>query len=64
MEFTSQSENNFFIAAALTVFTFCFVFLGTRLTDWYYAIGLACLIASVVYWIKFKRAKIAEFQSL
>lgn len=64
MEFTSQSENYFFLAVALTIFTFCFIFLGTQMTDWYYTAGFACLITSVVYWTKFKKAKAAELQSL
>ncbi|MEK6847283.1 MAG: hypothetical protein AABY16_03895 [Nanoarchaeota archaeon] len=64
MEFTSQSENYFFLAVALTIFTFCFVFLGTQMTKWYYLVGFVFLISSVFYWAKFKKAKAAEFQSL
>jgi hypothetical protein len=54
MEFLSQGENHAFLAVAMTIFTFCFVFLGTLISLWYYAVGFCFLIASLIYWQKVK----------
>ena len=60
MEFASKKGSDFFLALTSSIFTFCFMFLGTRLSNWYYVVGFGCLIASVVYWVKVKKDKSSE----
>ena len=61
MEFTSEAGSDFFLAVALSIFTFCFVFLGVQLQRIYYIAGLGCLIAAIWYWVKVKKTNAAEF---
>lgn len=56
MEFTSEKDSNFFLAIALSIFTFCFMFLGLKMHLVYFAVGFLCLIFAVRYWVKIKKA--------
>ncbi len=55
MEFASKKGNDFFLAISLSFFTFCFMFLGVRLSNWYYFAGFICLFAGIKYWVKVKK---------
>ena len=55
MKFTSEKDSNFFLAISLSIFTFCFMFLGLRMHLIYFFAGFGCLIFAVRYWVKVKK---------
>ena len=61
MKFTDEKESDFFVAIMSSIFTFCFMFLGVRLSSWYYLAGFVCLIVGIVFWVKVKNADSDEF---
>lgn len=60
MEFVSQRGNDFFLAISFSFFTFCFMFLGVQLSNWYYLVGFVCLFAGIKYWVKVKKDSLEE----
>ncbi|MEK6925576.1 MAG: hypothetical protein AABW71_05060 [Nanoarchaeota archaeon] len=56
MQFTSDKDNSFFLAICLSIFTFCFMFLGLRMHLVYFVAGFVCLIFAVRYWVKVKKS--------
>ncbi len=56
MKFVEEKDSDSFVAIMSSIFTFCFMFLGTKSTSWYYVAGFVCLIISIVYWVKVKKA--------
>lgn len=63
MEFTSKEGSYFFLAITSSIFTFCFMFLGAKLSNWYYVFGFGCLVMGVKYWVKIKKANNSEIES-
>ena len=55
MQFTSDRDNNFFLAICMSIFTFSFMFLGLKMHLLYFVAGFGCLIFAVRYWTKLKR---------
>lgn len=55
-----ESGSDLFLATALSLFTFCFIFLGVQLNRFYHVVGFGFLVASVVYWVKVKKDKRGE----
>lgn len=60
MKFTSEKESNFFVAIMSSIFTFCFMFLGVRMSPWYFFAGFFCLIVGIIYWVKVKKGDYEE----
>ena len=60
MNFTSKKGSDFFLAIALSIFTFSFMFLGLRMHEFYYVTGFACLIFAVRYWTRFKKYSLMD----
>ena len=60
MQFTSQRDSDLFLAISLSIFTFCFMFLGLKMHKFYFMVGFGCLIFAVVYWIRVKKGLIPK----
>jgi hypothetical protein len=55
MQFGEKKDSNFFLAICLSIFTFCFMFLGMRMHLAYFLAGFGCMIFAVRYWVKIKK---------
>ncbi|MGV8142287.1 MAG: hypothetical protein ACP5NS_01475 [Candidatus Pacearchaeota archaeon] len=61
MKFVTEKDGDSLVAIMSSIFTFCFMFLGTRSSKGYYFAGFLCLVIALRYWVKVKKADSEEF---
>lgn len=59
-----EDKDCFFMAIASSMFTFAFMFLGIRMSWWYFLLGFLFLASSLMFWNKVKQIQNSKHKDL